>query len=62
LANAAIIAAGLVMAATRGTVHDLAFWPDLVVGLGIGLLNAGAAREVFIAARAERPSERVARD
>jgi Co/Zn/Cd efflux system component len=62
LANAAIIVAGLVMAATRGTMLDLAFWPDLVVGLGIGLLNVGAAREVFLAARAERPDERFARD
>jgi Co/Zn/Cd efflux system component len=29
-------------------------WPDLVVGLGILLMNLDAAREVFEAARAER--------
>lgn len=48
LANVAIVAAGLVTAVT------LSAWPDLVVGLGIAALNAGAAREVFEAARAER--------
>ena len=47
LANAAIIATGLLTAATRSP------WPDLVVGLAIGLLNAGAAREVWEAARDE---------
>ena len=44
LANVAIIA-GVVTAAT------LSAWPDLVVGLGIALMNAGAAREVWQAAR-----------
>jgi Co/Zn/Cd efflux system component len=48
IANAAIIAAGLLTAAT------LSFWPDLVVGLGIAALNADAARQVVAAARAER--------
>ncbi|MEH3148302.1 MAG: cation transporter [Methylobacterium frigidaeris] len=47
LANVAVIAAGLVTAAT------LSPWPDLVVGLGITALNAGAAREVWEAARRE---------
>jgi Co/Zn/Cd efflux system component len=47
LANIAIIAAGLVTAAT------LSPWPDLVVGLGIFLINLDAAREVFAAAREE---------
>ena len=28
-------------------------WPDLVVGIGIGALNADAAREVWKAAREE---------
>jgi len=49
LANIAIIAAGLLTAATRSP------WPDLFVGLGIVLLNAGAAREVFRAAIKEHP-------
>lgn len=50
LSNVAIIAAGLLTAAT------LSPWPDLVVGLGIFLLNLDAAREVFEAARAEHAS------
>ena len=48
IANIAIIGAGLVTLFVRNA------WPDLVVGLGIGALNAGAAKEVFEAARAER--------
>jgi Co/Zn/Cd efflux system component len=47
-ANIAIIAAGLLTAAT------LSAWPDLVVGLGIALMNGDAAREVWQAARQER--------
>lgn len=47
-ANVAIIAAAIVTAfAWR------AAWPDLIVGLGIALLNADAAREVWNTARAE---------
>ncbi|MBY0507710.1 MAG: hypothetical protein K2X03_27610 [Bryobacteraceae bacterium] len=47
LANIAIITAGLI------TAYTLSLWPDLIVGLGIALTNAGAAREVWTAARAE---------
>jgi Co/Zn/Cd efflux system component len=47
-ANVAIVLAGLVTAAT------LSAWPDLIVGLGIAILNADAAREVVQAARKER--------
>ena len=47
LANLAIIAAGLVTAFTRSG------WPDLVVGLGIALMNADAAREIYREAREE---------
>jgi Co/Zn/Cd efflux system component len=47
LANLAIIAAGLVTALTRSA------WPDLVVGLGIALMNAGAAKEIYQLAREE---------
>ena len=47
-ANIAIVVAGLVTAAT------LSAWPDLIVGLGIAVLNADAAREVVQAARKER--------
>src|SRR5215204_4029034 len=46
-ANVAIVAAGLVTAAT------LSAWPDLIVGLAIAAMNAGAAREVFAEARRE---------
>ena len=47
IANVAIIGAGLVTAWTGS------IWPDVVVGIGIGLLNLDAAREVWEAARAE---------
>jgi Co/Zn/Cd efflux system component len=47
LANVAIIAAGGITAYTASA------WPDLVVGLGIAVLNADAGREVYIAARDE---------
>lgn len=46
-ANVAIVAAGLVTAATASA------WPDLVVGLAIAAVNADAAREVWEAARDE---------
>jgi len=46
-ANVAIVAAGLVTAAT------LSAWPDLIVGLAIAAMNAGAAREVFAEAQRE---------
>jgi len=48
VANIAIIFAGLVTA----TVWRSA-WPDLVVGLGIAIMNADAAREVWTAAQKE---------
>ena len=51
-ANVAIIAAGLVTAAT------LSVWPDLIVGLGIAILNADASRQVLAAARKERQEAR----
>ena len=46
-ANVAIIGAGIITAAT------LSPWPDLVVGIGIFLVNLDAAREVYSAAREE---------
>lgn len=48
VANFAIIGAGALTFATRS------IWPDVVVGLGIALLNLDAAREVWEAAREER--------
>ena len=48
LANVAIVGAGLVTAFVWPSA-----WPDLIVGLGIAALNAGAAREVWTVARAE---------
>jgi Co/Zn/Cd efflux system component len=45
--NVAIIFAGGLTAATRSPT------PDLIVGLGILLMNLDAAREVFLAARSE---------
>ncbi len=47
LANAAIILAGLV------TAYTLSAWPDLLVGLGIAIINARAAGEVYRAAGKE---------
>ena len=47
-ANVAIVLAGLITAAT------LSAWPDLIVGLGIAILNADAARDIIAAARKER--------
>lgn len=47
IANIAIVIAGLLTAATGSR------WPDLIVGLGIAAINAGAAHEVYEAARAE---------
>ncbi len=47
LANVAIVAVGVV------TLWWHSPWPDLVIGLAIGLLNAGAAWEVWEAARGE---------
>lgn len=46
-ANLAIIAAGFVTAATHS------FWPDLIVGIGIGIMNADAAKEIWQAASKE---------
>jgi Co/Zn/Cd efflux system component len=50
LANIAIIGAGLV------TLQWLSGWPDLIVGLGITLMNADAAKAVWTAARDEHAS------
>ena len=48
LANVAIILAAVV------SIWWVTGWIDIVVGLGIAVLNAGAAREVWRAARQER--------
>ncbi len=53
LANIAIIFAGLL------TVWTGSIWPDVVVGIGIGLMNADAAREVWEAARGEHRAARL---
>jgi Co/Zn/Cd efflux system component len=46
-ANGAIIVAGAL------TAFFSSAWPDLITGVGIAALNAGAAREVWEAARSE---------
>lgn len=48
LANIAIVAAAIATAFLWRTA-----WPDLLVGLGIAVMNADAAREVWVAARDE---------
>ena len=50
-ANIAIIAAGFATAAT------VSHWPDLVVGIGIAVMNATAAKEVWETARQEHGIE-----
>jgi Co/Zn/Cd efflux system component len=52
-ANLAIIGAGLTTAFVWASA-----WPDLIVGPGIAALNAGAAWEVWEAARQERAEAR----
>lgn len=52
IANIAIIGAGIATAATASA------WPDIVVGLGIFAINFDAAREVFVAAKAEHADAR----
>ena len=47
LANIAIVAAGLLTALWPSV------WPDVIVGLGIGVMNLDAAREVWEAAHEE---------
>ena len=49
-ANIAIIGAGLI------THQWLTPWPDLIVGIGIALLNLDAAKEIWEAAREEHKS------
>ena len=51
-ANLAIIAAGLITAYLWQSV-----WPDVVVGLGIALLNLNAAREIWEAAHEEHQAQ-----
>jgi Co/Zn/Cd efflux system component len=50
VANVAIVVAGGATIATGNA------WPDLIIGLAIAALNAGAARDVWRAAREERRS------
>jgi len=50
LANVAIVLAGLI------TLQWLSGWPDLIVGLGIALMNVDAAKEVWEAATEEHAS------
>jgi Co/Zn/Cd efflux system component len=53
--NVAIICAGLL------TIPTHSIWPDIIVGLGVALMNLDAAREVLSAARGEhRESQRSA--
>jgi Co/Zn/Cd efflux system component len=47
VANVAIVGAGFLTALT------VSVWPDVVVGLGVAAMIAGAAKEVWEAARAE---------
>ena len=55
LANVAIVVVGVV------TLASPSIWPDIVVGLGIAVMNAGAAKEVWEAAKAEGQEEEAAK-
>ncbi len=48
IANIAIIFTGFI------TIYTHSAWPDLLVGIGIGIINLGAAKEVYQAAKKER--------
>ena len=48
VANVSIIVAGLI------TAYTLSVWPDVIVGVGIAVMNMDAAREVWQAAREEQ--------
>jgi Co/Zn/Cd efflux system component len=50
-ANIAIISAGLITLSWNSS------WPDLIVGLGIAIMNADAAKEIWEAARDEHKLE-----
>ena len=52
IANIAIIVAGLITAYLWPSV-----WPDVIVGLGIAVMNLDAAKEVWEAAREEHKAE-----
>jgi Co/Zn/Cd efflux system component len=52
IANTAIIVVGVI------TAYTASGWPDLIVGLGIILMNADAARDVWSAARDEHREAR----
>jgi Co/Zn/Cd efflux system component len=52
LANVAIIAAGLITAFLWRSA-----WPDLIVGIGVAVLNADAARDVWYAAHREKQAQ-----
>ncbi|MDD2358539.1 MAG: cation transporter [Thiovulaceae bacterium] len=49
-ANIAIIASGIV------TLSWHSIWPDLIVGMGIFLMNLDAAKAVYVSAKAEKHS------
>lgn len=53
IANVAIIATGFI------TAYSLSGRPDLIVGLGIAAMNAGAAREVWTTAREEHKAANI---
>jgi Co/Zn/Cd efflux system component len=48
LANVAVILVGFI------TAYVQSIWPDLIIGLGIAAINAGATREVWRIANDER--------
>ena len=49
-----------IIAAGFATAYTLSIWPDVIVGLAIGVMNADAAREVWTAARKEHGAAQAA--
>ena len=54
LTRAAFLSARNDVGAGLLTAYIASAWPDLIVGLGIFLMNLDAARQVYVAARSER--------
>lgn len=48
-----VVANGAIIVAGGLTAYFVSAWPDLITGIGIAALHAGAAREVWEAARSE---------
>ena len=53
-----VVANLLIIAAALYTIKSPSIWPDLIIGIFIFLMNAGAAKEIIEASRNERKEHR----